>query len=251
MVAAVKRRSGTTGQVVLSDSPPSGSWIKDGHEPPSLMGGPSWYGNSTDSPIIVNKTADEFYKKPMFYAIGHSFTFVTPGSHRVALQLTQGTAFESVAFLRADGMVVIVLHNTRSNDEVQWRRRREETEKTHRTMVLVITFSTHENLGLTPPRIEHGMSRRMELSPADTHVLFEGREASSGANESDGEDCLVDGVDEVVAGGGCRLVEDRLFFLDCPNTKRDNTTVNVVLKDYKKRKVSLSIAANSLNTTLY
>jgi glucosylceramidase len=34
-------------------------------------GGPSWIGNWVDSPIVVNASADEFYKQPMFYAIGH------------------------------------------------------------------------------------------------------------------------------------------------------------------------------------
>ncbi|KAJ1364540.1 hypothetical protein KIN20_024663 [Parelaphostrongylus tenuis] len=34
-------------------------------------GGPNWAKNFVDSPIIVNATADEFYKQPMFYAMGH------------------------------------------------------------------------------------------------------------------------------------------------------------------------------------
>uniref|UniRef100_A0A0K0DQK6 Glucosylceramidase n=1 Tax=Angiostrongylus cantonensis TaxID=6313 RepID=A0A0K0DQK6_ANGCA len=34
-------------------------------------GGPNWANNYVDSPIIVNATADEFYKQPMFYAMGH------------------------------------------------------------------------------------------------------------------------------------------------------------------------------------
>ncbi len=36
-----------------------------------LKGGPNWVKNFVDSPIIVNKTGDEFYKQPMFYALGH------------------------------------------------------------------------------------------------------------------------------------------------------------------------------------
>ena len=36
-----------------------------------LEGGPNWAGNFVDSPIIVNGAKDEFYKQPMFYAIGH------------------------------------------------------------------------------------------------------------------------------------------------------------------------------------
>ncbi|KIH62099.1 O-Glycosyl hydrolase family 30 [Ancylostoma duodenale] len=35
------------------------------------QGGPNWVSNFVDSPIIVNGAADEFYKQPMFYAMGH------------------------------------------------------------------------------------------------------------------------------------------------------------------------------------
>ncbi|KAL1422250.1 hypothetical protein MTO96_022131 [Rhipicephalus appendiculatus] len=34
-------------------------------------GGPTWVENYVDSPIIVNATAEEFYKQPMYYAMGH------------------------------------------------------------------------------------------------------------------------------------------------------------------------------------
>ncbi|KAH7962696.1 hypothetical protein HPB52_017539 [Rhipicephalus sanguineus] len=34
-------------------------------------GGPTWVKNFVDSPIIVNATAEEFYKQPMYYALGH------------------------------------------------------------------------------------------------------------------------------------------------------------------------------------
>lgn len=41
-----------------------------------VNGGPNWVENFVDSPIIVNATLDEFYKQPMFYAMGHfRFTF--------------------------------------------------------------------------------------------------------------------------------------------------------------------------------
>ena len=36
-----------------------------------MGGGPNWAGNFVDSPIIVNEEADEFYKQPMYYALGH------------------------------------------------------------------------------------------------------------------------------------------------------------------------------------
>lgn len=43
-------------------------------------GGPTWMGNWVDAPVIVNGTADEFYKQPMFYAIGHFSKFIPPNS---------------------------------------------------------------------------------------------------------------------------------------------------------------------------
>lgn len=35
------------------------------------IGGPNHAENFVDSPIIVNSTADEFYKQPMYYVMGH------------------------------------------------------------------------------------------------------------------------------------------------------------------------------------
>ncbi|XP_063240973.1 lysosomal acid glucosylceramidase-like isoform X2 [Bacillus rossius redtenbacheri] len=80
----------------------------------SMTGGPSWYGNSADSPIIVNATAGEFYKQPMFYAIGHFSAFVPPGSRRVSLAASADKDVQSAAFLRPDGAVVVVFLNTNS-----------------------------------------------------------------------------------------------------------------------------------------
>nr|XP_037268266.1 lysosomal acid glucosylceramidase-like [Rhipicephalus microplus] len=34
-------------------------------------GGPNWVSNFVDSPIIVNASAQEFYKQPMYYALAH------------------------------------------------------------------------------------------------------------------------------------------------------------------------------------
>lgn len=36
----------------------------------NVQGGPNWVGNYVDAPIIVSNTSDEFYKQPMYYAIG-------------------------------------------------------------------------------------------------------------------------------------------------------------------------------------
>ncbi|XP_046673234.1 putative glucosylceramidase 4 [Homalodisca vitripennis] len=53
-------------------------------------GGPS-EGNSThlDSPVIINVTNGEFYKQPLFYALGHFSKFLPPGSIRVHVTTNQ------------------------------------------------------------------------------------------------------------------------------------------------------------------
>ena len=47
-----------------------GGWI-DWNLALDAKGGPNWAKNFVDSPIIVNAKADEYYKQPMFYALGH------------------------------------------------------------------------------------------------------------------------------------------------------------------------------------
>ncbi|CAG0889293.1 unnamed protein product [Cyprideis torosa] len=41
-----------------------------------LVNCPNWAGNLVDAPIIVNPTANEFYKQPMYYAMGHFSKFL-------------------------------------------------------------------------------------------------------------------------------------------------------------------------------
>ncbi|RWS20223.1 glucosylceramidase-like protein, partial [Leptotrombidium deliense] len=48
-----------------------------------LNGGPTWAENFVDSPIIVNSTANEYYKNPMYYALGHFSRFLVPSSIRL------------------------------------------------------------------------------------------------------------------------------------------------------------------------
>ena len=36
-----------------------------------IKGGPSWNNNHVDAPILVNASADAFYKQPTYYAMGH------------------------------------------------------------------------------------------------------------------------------------------------------------------------------------
>lgn len=48
-------------------------------------GGPNWVRNYVDSPIIVDAEKQEFYKQPMFYAIGHFSKFLKRDSRRIEI----------------------------------------------------------------------------------------------------------------------------------------------------------------------
>ncbi|XP_042883603.1 lysosomal acid glucosylceramidase-like [Penaeus japonicus] len=76
-----------------------------------MTGGPNWAGNLVDSPIIINADADEFYKQPSFYAMGHFSKFVFPGAKRVFSSTVSEDDVEVVAFHETSGRNVIVLHN--------------------------------------------------------------------------------------------------------------------------------------------
>lgn len=72
-------------------------------------GGPNWIQNYVDSPIIVNATADEFYKQPMFYALKHFSRFVERGSTRISI--TDDFQVKSSAFVTPSNETVVLLFN--------------------------------------------------------------------------------------------------------------------------------------------
>lgn len=74
-------------------------------------GGPNWAGNFVDSPIIVNSSANEFYKQPMYYAMGHFSKYIPEDSIRIGIQIIDQTKLFGTAFLRPDGKRVVVLLN--------------------------------------------------------------------------------------------------------------------------------------------
>lgn len=76
-----------------------------------LNGGPTYIENYVDSPIIVNATADEFYKQPMFYALGHISKFIPKHSVRVQSVASYNDNVEVVAVRRPDNAVTIVILN--------------------------------------------------------------------------------------------------------------------------------------------
>lgn len=73
-------------------------------------GGPTYVGNYVDSSIIVNKTSDEFYKQPYFYAMGHYSKFLRPGSVRT-YSTNNHPNLKLVAFDRPDGGTVVQIYN--------------------------------------------------------------------------------------------------------------------------------------------
>ena len=75
-------------------------------------GGPNWAGFSADAAVIVNGTADEFYKQPMFYALGHFSKYVPEGSIRIDSRLDVNDANLFVAaFQLPDGKRTAVILN--------------------------------------------------------------------------------------------------------------------------------------------
>ena len=82
-----------------------------------MQGGPSWASNFVDSPIIVDASAYEYYKQPMFYVLAHFSKLLPPDSVKIEsiLQQVKIPKFESIAFQRPDGAVVLLALNL--NDE--------------------------------------------------------------------------------------------------------------------------------------
>ncbi|XP_047479433.1 lysosomal acid glucosylceramidase-like [Penaeus chinensis] len=76
-----------------------------------MQGGPNWAENFVDAPIIVNKEADEFYKNPMFYAMGHFSKFVKEGATKLGLTSEDPKKLDATAFRNPDGSTAVVILN--------------------------------------------------------------------------------------------------------------------------------------------
>ncbi|CAD6191920.1 unnamed protein product [Caenorhabditis auriculariae] len=79
-------------------------------------GGPNWVFNVVDAPIIVNRTAQEFYKQPMFYALGHFSKFFTRGSKRITVKVEGSLAVSGTAVVLDGGQRALVLLNKASSN---------------------------------------------------------------------------------------------------------------------------------------
>ena len=87
----------------------------------SMSGGPNWANNYADASIIVDAEKDQFYKNPMYYALGHFSKFIPEDSVRVNIDVLGGSNrfyLKVVSFERPDGAIVIVVTNTNLNDNI-------------------------------------------------------------------------------------------------------------------------------------
>ncbi|XP_044739379.1 lysosomal acid glucosylceramidase-like [Chrysoperla carnea] len=81
------------------------------------QGGPNWVQNYVDSPIIVNKTGNEFYKQPMFYAMGHVSKFIPSNSFRIGNRAKlPRNLFVLTVERPAEQRYVVVILNKNNND---------------------------------------------------------------------------------------------------------------------------------------
>ncbi|CAH0595440.1 unnamed protein product [Chrysodeixis includens] len=85
----------------------------------NMEGGPNWRGGRVDAPVKINAQAGEFYKQPMFYAIGHFSKFVPRGSRRISATVESKTDVQNLAFLTPDNTIVMVLLNKGSAEKVR------------------------------------------------------------------------------------------------------------------------------------
>lgn len=79
-------------------------------------GGPNWAKNNASAPIIANPSAKEYYKNPMYYALGHFSKFLPPGSKRVGIspEIIDDDNLQCGMLQRTDGgnmMIVVNSHN--------------------------------------------------------------------------------------------------------------------------------------------
>lgn len=77
----------------------TGAWI-DWNMALDQQGGPNWSGNFVDSPIIVDKANNQFFKQPMYYALAHFSRFFKPGSVRIGSRVEAGGGSLSVVAVK-------------------------------------------------------------------------------------------------------------------------------------------------------
>lgn len=89
-----------------------------------LQGGPNWSKNWCDAPVIVNATSGEYYKQPMYYALGHFSKFISPGSMRIGVKTSLYTKLflpkiRVSSFKTPEAVVTVVLNGYDSSKTVK------------------------------------------------------------------------------------------------------------------------------------
>ncbi|KAF2362203.1 Glycosyl hydrolase family 30 beta sandwich domain, partial [Trinorchestia longiramus] len=84
-------------------------WV-DWNQALFTSGGPHWIGSPLDAPVIVNESADEFYKQPIFYALTHVSKFFKRGDLRIDA-IPSDESIISAAVVKEDGSVAVVVAN--------------------------------------------------------------------------------------------------------------------------------------------
>ncbi|XP_074601773.1 lysosomal acid glucosylceramidase-like [Brevipalpus obovatus] len=81
-----------------------------------LQGGPNWVKNFVDSPIIVDKTQNEYYRQPMFYALAHFTKFLPPESIRIEHKMhAKHSGIRATVFKSPRNTFVIIILNSRDH----------------------------------------------------------------------------------------------------------------------------------------
>jgi glucosylceramidase len=84
-----------------------------------MTGGPSWTHAKLSSPILVNATAKEYQKEPLFYILGHFSKFLVPDSVRIELKMqSKIDKLYATAFERPDKQIVLIVANM-NNEEIE------------------------------------------------------------------------------------------------------------------------------------
>lgn len=84
----------------------------------NTAGGPNWAKNWVDATIVINATAQEYYKNPMYYVLAHFTKFLPIGSTRVGCSVENAPAnVHTTSFITPDNKLVLILINT-NNDHV-------------------------------------------------------------------------------------------------------------------------------------
>lgn len=81
-----------------------------------MTGGPNWVGNKVDSPIIIDAQGEQFFKQPMYYALGHFSVLLPHGTAIVAME-DASDDLKAVVGLREDGQTVVTLLNRADTEQ--------------------------------------------------------------------------------------------------------------------------------------